>query len=44
MNKNELPTQAEVKGAWAKPELEMVSVKESTLAASNVGLDNGFFS
>ncbi|MDF0693078.1 hypothetical protein [Aquirufa ecclesiirivi] len=37
-------SQVEVKEAWAKPELELVSVKENTLGAFGVGGDAGVFS
>lgn len=38
-------SQVEIKEAWAKPELELLSVKENTLATVfNIGADNGIFS
>ncbi|WP_161566803.1 hypothetical protein [Aquirufa nivalisilvae] len=40
----ELISFTEVKEVWAKPEVELVSVKENTLGAFGVGADNGIFS
>ncbi|MFY9158285.1 hypothetical protein [Aquirufa ecclesiirivi] len=40
----ELISFTEVKEVWAKPELELVSVKENTLGAFGVGGDAGVFS
>ena len=38
-------SQVEVKETWSKPELEAVSIKESTLGTFiNIGADNGVFS
>ncbi|MHA8061587.1 hypothetical protein PQG22_09955 [Aquirufa beregesia] len=42
--KKELALQEEVKETWTKPELEMVSIKENTLAFAGFGADSGFFS
>ncbi|MHA8061586.1 hypothetical protein PQG22_09950 [Aquirufa beregesia] len=42
--KKELALQEEGKETWTKPELEMVSVKENTLAFVGVGADLGLFS
>ncbi|CAM4251992.1 hypothetical protein AQBE111736_08050 [Aquirufa beregesia] len=44
MKKIELTPQVEAKETWTKPELEMVSVKENTLAGAGVGVDIGIFS
>jgi hypothetical protein len=40
----EKASQVEAKETWAKPELEMVSVKENTLAGGPGVIDAGVFS
>lgn len=41
----ESASQVEAKEIWTKPELETVSIKESTLATVvNIGVDGGLFS